>query len=109
MGTCEHDVGELQDLASRLSGLAEEFEGLDDRMEGFEAEVGHRDVAKALDDFANNWSDKREKLVKEMRELAGYVKIAADTYAGVENDLTEQFTAPPGPAAPPQASPAPGL
>lgn len=107
MGTYEHEVGELQDLASRLSGLAEEFEGLDDRMEGYEGDLGHRDVAKALHDFADNWSDKREKLVKQMHELSGYVQIAADTYAGIENDLTGQFTTPPGPASPPQIGPVP--
>ena len=95
MAQYEHEVSELQDLASRLNGLVEEFDHLGRRMHGFEADVGHHDVAKALHGFAENWSDKREKLLGELRELSGYVKVAADTYAGVESDLTEQFTMPP--------------
>lgn len=105
MGTYEHEVAELQDLASRLTGLAAEFDGLDHRLAGYEADVGHHDVAKALHDFADNWSDKREKLLKEMKELAGYVTIAAETYAGVEDELAGQYAAPPGPPPPPVLSP----
>jgi len=99
MGHYEHEVAELTDLAARLSGLIGEFDGLDDRLKGFEGDVGHHDVADALHDFADNWGDKREKLLKKLKELSGFVKIAADTYAGIENELTQQYTAPPAPSA----------
>jgi len=61
-------------------------------------------VAAALHDFAENWGDKREKLVERLTQLAGFVKIAADTYAGVENELTAQYTILPATSAPTMSS-----
>lgn len=106
MGHYEHEVAGLADLAARLNGLVGEFDGLDDRLKGFEGDVGHRDVAEALHDFADNWGDKREKLLEKLRQLAGFVQVAADTYAGIENELTEQYTLPPSPAPDPGPAPA---
>lgn len=100
MGQYEHDVAELTDLASRLNGLIGEFDGLDDRLKGFEGDVGHPDVAGALGEFADNWGDKRETLLEELDQLAGYVTVAAETYAGIENELTEAYTVPPPTAGP---------
>lgn len=104
MGQYEHEVGQLQDLASRLSGLRDEFNGLGDRMRGYEAAVGHPDVAGALGRFATNWSDKRKDLSEKLDQLSGYVKIAAESYAGMESELTKLYTVAPPPG---QATTAP--
>ena len=103
MGQYEHDVGQLEDLASRLSGLRDEFNGLGDRLRGYEVVVGHGDVSGALSRFASNWSDKRKDLGEKLDQLSGYVTTAAESYAGMENELTKLYTVSPPPTQPMRA------
>ncbi len=87
MTTFEVDVAALRDMASRLKGLKEEFESQEDVLSGEDA-VGSPEVAGALDDFANNWSDKRKQLGEMLQEVAGYAQLAADAYQETEEGLT---------------------
>lgn len=103
MGQYEHQVSELHSLASRLNCLADELSGLKGQLRGYEAVIGHPEVNRALRDFADNWDDKRKGLLDSLEQLSGYVKVAADTYAGVSTDLTELYTVRPAPPAPGRA------
>ncbi len=88
MTTFEVDVAALRDLASRLKGLKEEFESQEDVVSGHEDAVGSDRVAGALEEFASNWSDKREEISKLLEESAGFVDMAADAYGTNEEQLS---------------------
>jgi len=89
--TFEVDVAELRDMAGRLKGLKEEFESQEDTVSGYDDAVGSNEVAGALEEFANNWSDKRRELAEKLEEVAGYASMAADAYHQTEGDLASSI------------------
>lgn len=88
MAELEVDIGALRDMAGRLKGLKEEFESQGGLVAASEDEVGSPEVAGALRDFADNWSDKRKELGEMLHEVAGYALMAADAYAETEGGLS---------------------
>lgn len=84
---------EVADLAGRLQGLREEFDGLEDYIGRYQSiEVcGHEHVGGKLEEFADNWSDKKRDMSKQLEELAGYAQGAADGYSRTEGDLAGAF------------------
>lgn len=87
MAELEVDIAALRDMAGRLKGLKEEFEDQDALITGNEDAVGSPEVAGVLNDFVDNWSDKREELGEMLEEVAGYAVMAADAYAETEQTL----------------------
>ena len=87
MAELEVDIAALRNMAGRLKGLKEEFESQDALTSGHQHAVGSPEIAGALDDFADNWSDKRKELGEMLEEVAGYAVMAADAYAETEQAL----------------------
>lgn len=85
------DVAALRDMAGRLKGLKEDFESQDDTMSGYEDALGSDELAGALNDFADNWSDKREQIGEMLQEVSGYAEMAADAYWTTEQELTSSI------------------
>ncbi|MGH9243947.1 MAG: WXG100 family type VII secretion target [Acidimicrobiales bacterium] len=84
---------EVKAMASRLRGLREEFESIDDDTEGY-ASVdvsGDERVGSKLEDFGNNWDDKRHEMANKMGELAELADGAADAYAQTEQAISDGF------------------
>ncbi len=91
MAELEVELSALRDMAGRLKGLKNEFESQDSKVSGFEDALGAPEVAGALDDFANNWSDKRKELAEMLEQVAGYATLAADAYTETEHGLSENI------------------
>lgn len=84
------DPAALEALAQRLAYLAAQFEGLGDLMEDFERASGSKEVTRRLEDFADNWSDKRPKVVQQLQKLAGIAAGAACYYREREAALAAE-------------------
>lgn len=73
------DYALLEQAENTLNSLKNEFNGID-AVPGA-ADWGHSGIASAMSDFAGNWSQHREKLVKSMHAMAGH---ARDTRTGTQ-------------------------
>ena len=91
------DVAALRDMSARLKGLKEDFESQEDTVHGYEDAVGAPEIAGALDDFADNWSDKRKELAEMLENVAGYSQMAADAYQETEEQLSSSMQPQPSP------------
>jgi hypothetical protein len=85
------DPDALEELARQLARLKDEFEGQEALMEDYEATAGHRKVADKLEDFADNWSDKRGKVLEQLGQLAAMAVGAASFYREREAGLAAQI------------------
>ena len=86
------DIQALSDMAAKLRALRDEFNGMGNTIHGFEEAVGHHRVSGKLEDFAGNWSEKREKLVKLIDDIANYADSAAQTYCQLETQMSSGFS-----------------
>lgn len=86
------DPAALADMAGRLRGLEEEFNGLEDTVEGYEEAVGSDELADKLRSFADNWSDKRKEIAKQIENVAGYATAAADAYSQHEQAMSSRIS-----------------
>ncbi len=93
----EVDVAALRDMSARLKGLKDEFESQEDTVRGYEEAVGSPEIAGALDDFADNWSDKRKEIGEMLENVAGYAQMAADAYRETEDQLSSSMQPSAGP------------
>lgn len=87
MAELEVDIGALREMAGRLKGLEQEFASQRATFAEYADAVGSPDIAGALNDFGDNWSDKREELSEMFQQVAGYAQMAADAYAETEDAL----------------------
>jgi uncharacterized protein YukE len=86
------DVQALSDMAARLRALREEFNGMGNTVRGFEEAVGDHRVSEKLEDFAGNWSEKREKIAKLLEDIANYADSAAQAYCQTESQMSSGFS-----------------
>ncbi|MEW6474851.1 MAG: hypothetical protein AB1679_21585 [Actinomycetota bacterium] len=91
------DPAALEELARRLAGLKVEFEGLGDLMEDYERSAGSREIARKLEDFADNWSDQRAKVAEQLQKLAAMAAGASCFYREREAALAAELNQAAGP------------
>lgn len=85
------DPAALEELAKRLAGLKVEFEGLGELMEDYERAAGSREVARKLEDFADNWSHERQKITEQLQKLAAMAAGASCFYREREAALAAEL------------------
>ena len=65
-----YNSGDLETLGSQLADITSKLKN-DKRYKNFDREqVAHQKVADAIDDFVNDWDDKRNKLTDKVEALA---------------------------------------
>ena len=84
------DPTALEELAKRLAGLKVEFDGLGQLMEDYERAAGSREVARKLEDFADNWSGERTRITEQLQKLAGMAAGASCFYRQREAALAAE-------------------
>ena len=77
----------LADCELRLSRLHREFQHLDARRDGLHDLLGASAVADAMDDFYENWSHYRGKLLDALRTVGEQVAQTRTTFRQVEERL----------------------
>jgi hypothetical protein len=88
-GTIKVNIGDLKDMAGRLTGLKEEFDGMKNLAQHSHEIFGSAEVADQFGKFATNWSDAREKLCEHLTQVAGYADSAADHYKAQEDSVVK--------------------
>ena len=86
-------------LAQKLADLRGEFDKGADAVRPLMGAVGDDELRSKLEDFATNWSDRKEQVTKQLDSAAGFAKAAADCYRDTDNGLRDSFagqSAPPG-------------
>lgn len=82
-----YDPDRLANLASQMAKITDNLK--DDRdLKGYdEDDVAHHKVAQAIDDFVNDWDDKRNKLTEKVESLAQMADKSATEFDKVDRDL----------------------
>jgi hypothetical protein len=79
------DLGGIGRLSGSLGQLADEFAALTTVAD----EAGNAEFAGALSDFATGWSDKRNQLVGQLRDLAKGAGKAVREYTVTDATLAQ--------------------
>ncbi len=94
------DLARIAQMSRTLAGLRDEFANLT-RVAYVGAAAGDPGLASALQDFATDWSAKRNELAGQRHELSGLAAEAVRAYRQADLRLAHALTgAADGPAAP---------
>ena len=85
-GHLKADLGGIQRLGNSLAQLADEFAALT-TVAADAGDAGNAELAAALSDFATGWSDKRNQLISQLRELAQGADEAVREYTAADTTL----------------------
>ncbi|MGP4110665.1 hypothetical protein ACTWP5_07080 [Streptomyces sp. 4N509B] len=80
---------DVRELGEKLRFIATEFEGANDIAEEYGEAVSHGDLAHELEQFAENWENKRGELMEGLQELANAAVGAAEGFEGLERALVD--------------------
>lgn len=86
------DLGGLGRMAGSLRRLADEFAALTTVADESGA-AGNAELAGALSDFATGWSDKRNQLIGQLRELSQGADEAVREYTATDTTLARDLGA----------------
>lgn len=94
MGTPDltYDSERLANLSTQMGTISGNLH--DDRdLKSYDVEeVGHHKVADAIDDFVNDWDDKRNKLIEKVDALAEMASTSHENFTQVDLDLAAALT-----------------
>jgi hypothetical protein len=91
-GQLKADLGGISRMADSLGRLADEFATLTTVADESGA-AGNAGLAAALSDFATGWSDKRNQLIGQLRELAQGADEAVREYTATDTALASDLGA----------------
>ncbi|GAB3691563.1 hypothetical protein [Angustibacter aerolatus] len=86
-GTLKVDYAELGESASSLAAIRREFEGIDDASDAVKHAVCSRDIADAIEEFANNWDRHRGELVEALGKLEEATRSAIETWQATDHKV----------------------
>jgi uncharacterized protein YukE len=90
MSDLKVDVERLRQCASQLSRVQSEFSHHADPADGYsERELGSSKITGVFNDFGDNWSIHRKKLLEEIQTLGTSLEAAADAYSEVDTKLAD--------------------
>jgi malate synthase len=82
-----YDPERLSTLASNLGDITDDLKN-DRDLKSYDVEdVSHQTVADAIDDFVNDWDDKRNKLLEKVESLAEMADKSHEQFEQVDLDL----------------------
>lgn len=87
-----YDSDRLSDLATQLTKITGNLKD-DRKLKSYDIEqVAHEKVAEAIDNFVNDWDDKRNKLVEKVESLAEMATTSHEQFEQVDLDLAAALT-----------------
>lgn len=89
MGDLKVDTDVLWDAGSSLRTVYDAFKDADGRAEPDREVIAHGKLRDRLDDFADNWDDRREKMLGEIEGLGDIAEGAAEAYEEIETEFTK--------------------
>lgn len=79
-----YDLAALQRTQRGLEGLAADYRGARDDYDDVRAAVGSVEVARALDDFSDDWKRRRDKQVGMIEAAAEAIGTITQTYEEID-------------------------
>ena len=89
--TIEYSLELIRRLGSDLHTVADVMDGRNAAARYDRDDVG-REVAAALDDFADSWDDKRELLTRSMRNVGDMAQGTADSFEEFDQEMAKAVT-----------------
>lgn len=84
----------MSELGTDLETITSRLKDDEKRLGGFGVEdVAHEKVSSAIDDFAGDWDDKRNKLVKRVETLAVMVVESGEKFSEADVELANSLVA----------------
>jgi predicted nucleic acid-binding Zn-ribbon protein len=82
-----YNSGDLATLGDQLGDIADKLDN-DKRYKGYDKdEVAHQKVADAIDDFVNDWDDKRNKLKDKVAALGEMARKSHEEFDKADLEL----------------------
>ncbi|CAN5485806.1 hypothetical protein BH10ACT4_BH10ACT4_14580 [soil metagenome] len=83
------DLGLLRQLSDDLAAISREFTNADKFSKDVADATGHDSLRKHVEDFADKWNDKREKMVEEIDALQSMVTAVSDGFTKVDDGFAK--------------------
>ena len=80
------DLAGITQVSRSLRGLGDEFAAIT-QVADVGGAAGSAELAAALTDFATGWSDKRDALIGELRNMSGLAAEAVSEYTRTDDTL----------------------
>lgn len=90
-GDLEYNTSTLGILAQRLSTITSNLKGDSDLKDYSRDDVDSDEVASAIDDFVNDWDDKRKKLTNKIETLSVAADESFKKYSDADKKLAESL------------------
>jgi hypothetical protein len=86
------DYSLLEQVENTLTGLTREFQNIQAQEQGYAGAYGSGDIAGAMNDFADNWSYHRGKILQSMQSLCQNVREVRTEASQFDTNLADQVT-----------------
>lgn len=83
----DFNLTQLNELFRDLVTVKDNFEQAEKFSDAVSQAVGHEHLASAVQDFADQWNDKRNGLVEKLADLAKAVDTIHDSFITVDQEL----------------------
>jgi Family of unknown function (DUF6507) len=84
------DLAKIGQASQSMKTLGDEFANIT-HVADVGGAAGNAALASALSDFANDWSDKRNQLISQLKELATMADKAVQEYTSTDNTLASKL------------------
>lgn len=81
------DTKLLREAGASLRVVATEFEHANANSEDVADAVGHHGLAGKIHEFADNWDDKRGKMMEDIQQLAEAAKGTGEAFERLDTEL----------------------
>ncbi len=92
MADLEIDTAVLVDAGRSLRVVADEFQHADARSEAIADACADRELAHLVREFADNWDDKRKKMLGNIAALADAAQQSGEAFEQLEDEFVASLT-----------------
>ncbi|KLJ00206.1 hypothetical protein ABZ114_10305 [Streptomyces albidoflavus] len=85
------NVDLLVDSEKALKGIGKALRDLENRRDDMRGDWGHDRLADAMDDFVDNWDDRRAKMIEGAKSVQSLVKSTIDGFTGADAALAREL------------------
>lgn len=78
---------DLQIAGANLHTVVDEFDDAEQISDDNRHLVGHSELAKRLDEFASNWSIRRNEMLESIDQLAEVATVTGETFEELEDEF----------------------
>ncbi|MFD5181804.1 hypothetical protein ACFWMQ_04035 [Streptomyces sp. NPDC058372] len=85
------NVDLLVESEKALKGIGRALRNLENRRDDMRNDWGHDRLSDAMDDFVDNWDDRRAKMIEGAKSVQSLVKSTIDGFTGADAELAREL------------------